>query len=335
MSAKQKVELVWNKGIASLCDRRIPDEFPDGTNYVPVTTCAGAMYSNRLPDNLIMKPSDHFNIRDGELVWVRLSWLKSFVKQVLPHVKSRFVLITGDSDSSVPSGLMHEARTILQSPKIVHWYTQNFDGSVANEKISPIPIGIDYHSLSEKAMWGEKVGSPFEQEQRLKSISKSLPPAAKRIPEIYLDFAWQKGLGLRHYLRYQTSKGRRFRESRRRIAYKLSGNELVFSQQTPLPRSEMWRQRGEYAFVLSPHGVGLDCHRTWEALALGHIVLVTSSSIDNLFSSLPVITVTSWKDITYDNIMKWKAHYQHTIFCHEALTSAYWVHKMRMMAKET
>jgi hypothetical protein len=33
--------LVWNKGIAARCDRRIPDEFPDGRTYVHVPTLAG------------------------------------------------------------------------------------------------------------------------------------------------------------------------------------------------------------------------------------------------------------------------------------------------------
>ena len=46
MSAAEKpVELVWNKGIARLCDRRIPDEFPDGHTYTPVPTLAGAPIS--------------------------------------------------------------------------------------------------------------------------------------------------------------------------------------------------------------------------------------------------------------------------------------------------
>jgi len=79
---RHQPELVWNKGIAALCDRRIPDEFPDGRNYSTVSTLAGAMPSRRLPDNLISDPTAYRGIADGELVWVRLSWLKSFVKQV-------------------------------------------------------------------------------------------------------------------------------------------------------------------------------------------------------------------------------------------------------------
>src|SRR5437867_10711501 len=90
--AGSDVRLVWNKGVAALCDRRIPDEFPDGRSYSPVPVLAGALSSSKLPDNLISPPSAYCNIRDGELVWVRLSWLKSFIKQLLPLVKAKFVL---------------------------------------------------------------------------------------------------------------------------------------------------------------------------------------------------------------------------------------------------
>ena len=35
------VELVWNKGIAARCDRRIPNEFPNGRDYSPVLPWPG------------------------------------------------------------------------------------------------------------------------------------------------------------------------------------------------------------------------------------------------------------------------------------------------------
>src|SRR5260370_34279480 len=92
------VALLSNKGIAGRCDRRIPDEFPDRRNYSPVPAFAGAMASSKLPDNLIANPQSYSDIRDGELIWVRGSWVKSFIKQVLPLVQGMFVLVTGDSE---------------------------------------------------------------------------------------------------------------------------------------------------------------------------------------------------------------------------------------------
>jgi len=57
-----------------------------------------------------------------------------------------------------------------------------------------------------------------------------------------------------------------------------------------------------YGFVASPVGHGLDTHRTWEALALGCIVLVEASAIDALFTrhQLPVHplpTLEAWRGL--------------------------------------
>lgn len=324
-------QLVWNKGIAALCDRRIPDEFPDG-DYTPVSTLAGALMSSRLPDNMIADPQAHFSIRDGELVWVRLSWLKSFVRQVLPHVKSRFVLVTADSDSCVPSELMTEARAIISSPVVTRWYTQNYDGTVVSDKLSPLPIGIDFHTLCQADAWGELKASSSDQERKLITLRDDLPPADQRIPKVYIDFAWQKSWGLRSYRRFHPLRGTDFRPSRRRIATQLRGNDLTVAQQEFLPRNTMWRTRGDYAFVLSPHGVGLDCHRTWEALALGHIVLVPSSSLDPLFAGLPVIPFKSLDEISGENLARWLKNFRGWRGNNERLTSRFWVEKMRAAA---
>jgi len=329
--AGQSVDLVWNKGIAALCDRRFPDEFPDGKSYSPVPAHAGALWSSRLPDNLISDPLACCEIGDDELVWVRLSWLRSFVRQVLPFVKANFVLVTGDSDSCVPSDLGSEASAVLECSKVVHWYTQNYDGSMPSERISPIPIGIDFHMLSEKAIWGEDVSPPLEQERALVSIGKSLSPLPTRFQRVYVDFGWQRRFDLRRL--FHPLEGTSFHENRHQLAKKLCRNELVYCQTGPLPRREMWRKRGEYAFVLSPHGNGLDCHRTWEALALGHIVLGASSSLDGLYVGLPVVALTSWSEITPKNLERWLSLYSNGGATHEKLRSSYWVNEMRSSAK--
>jgi hypothetical protein len=108
----------------------------------------------------------------------------------------------------------------------------------------------------------------------------------------------------------------------------------VYFQAGPLGRSEMWRRRGEYAFVLSPHGWGLDCHRTWEALALGHIVLVPSSSLDELYSGLPVVPLRSWNEITPVNLESWMSMYPNGGADHEKLRNSYWLNEMRRRARE-
>src|SRR5947209_4011623 len=123
--------------------------------------------------------------------------------------------------------------------------------------------------------------------------------------------------------------GTKFWETRRAITRKVRKLPCVFSQNGPLPRTELWRQRGEYAFVLSPHGTGLDCHRTWEALAVGHIVLVPTSSLDALYEGLPVVALNRWNEITTENLQRWFLQFHDSCGIQEKLKSSYWIAQMR------
>ena len=324
------VELVWNKGIARLCDRRIPDEFPDGLTYTPVPTLAGARMSPDLPADAIADPARYADIRAGEIVWVRLSWLPAFVRQVLPLIRAPFVLATGDSDSSVPSELPDLARPILASPYVIRWFAQNHDGA-APERMAPIPIGIDFHSMAERPIWDEAVASPSRQEATLTAIAARLQPLERRDPHVYIDFGWDAS-----NRRDPSPVGARLVESRRAIVTRLRGRrDAVVCQTTQLPRSEMWRRRGQYAAVLSPHGGGLDCHRTWEALALGHLVLVPSSGLDPLFESLPVVPLRSWTEVTGAHLARWLSTHAGDTHARERLTSRYWLARMRSVTADS
>ncbi len=326
MSAAEKpVELVWNKGIARLCDRRIPDEFPDGCTYAPVPTLAGARIAADLPADVIADPGRHADIREGEVVWVRLSWLPAFVRQVLPLVRAPFVLATADSDSSVPSELPELARQVLGSPYVIRWFTQNHDGA-APDRMAPLPIGIDFHSVAEQPIWGESLASPSQQEVKLEAIRDALPPLERRLPCVYIDFA-----GEVRARSYPAPAAARLSESRRAIVKMLQRRDAVLCQEAPLPRSELWRQRGQYAAVLSPHGGGLDCHRTWEALALGHLVVVPSSALDPLFEGLRVVPVRSWDEVDAKNLAHWLA--ERSDVSREPLTSRHWLARMRSAAR--
>jgi hypothetical protein len=81
----------------------------------------------------------------------------------------------------------------------------------------------------------------------------------------------------------------------------------------------------DYAFVVSPHGNGLDCHRTWEALSLGCIPIVKTSVLDPLFLELPVLVVQNWSDITLDVLAKTVEDFKGRSFNYDKLLLRYWV----------
>jgi hypothetical protein len=89
-----------------------------------------------------------------------------------------------------------------------------------------------------------------------------------------------------------------------------------------------WKKQTTYAFVLSPHGNGLDCHRTWEALCLGCIPIVKTSPLDSMYDGLPVLIVDDWKDITIKLLQNTVDNYKDRPFIYEKLLLSYWMNKI-------
>jgi hypothetical protein len=88
----------------------------------------------------------------------------------------------------------------------------------------------------------------------------------------------------------------------RREAFDSIDKNCVFYCEKPLGRRDTWKQMATFAFCISPHGHGLDCHRTWEALALGCVPIVKSSPLDPLYSKFPIWIVQDWSHVTQDSI---------------------------------
>ena len=76
----------------------------------------------------------------------------------------------------------------------------------------------------------------------------------------------------------------------------LSSNPCVDLQARKVARLELWREKTRYAFAISPHGHGLDCHRTWESLALGNIVIVKETAAEQLLPfTAPARIARAWR----------------------------------------
>ena len=152
-----------------------------------------------------------------------------------------------------------------------------------------------------------------------------MPPSSQRLLEAHADFHFNK------------KKDMVWGDDRDSVERLLRGNPSVVFQEQKLKRIELWREKTRYAFVVSPHGNGLDCHRTWESLVLGNIVIVKRSSIDALYDGLPVVIVDDWREITAENLKSW--HGQHASAFRspevmERLTNRYWIERARRMLRE-
>jgi len=270
---------LWSKGISRYCDFRGPDFY-----WLEETeTCQ--------PESFFRK---YYTGASG-LVWVRLSTrsrdgmpcdLDNFVRGALPTIRKPFALITTDGDASVPYDISKVTiAALLGCPWLVSWHTQNYDG-YAHTKLAPLPIGLDLHTPRS-----------FSSPHRL--ISQLLRIRTCRLP---LD-----QVPLRVFCDLEVSP---VSEERRRAAAALRNCDHVDFLRKSVPQTVIWRRYAEYPFVLSAAGNGLDCHRTWELLYLGSIVITKTSSLDSLFHGLPVVVVEDWNEVgDKRNLAKWLQQY--------------------------
>lgn len=215
-----------------------------------------------------------FPQKAGESVYIHPTALSNFIQNYLPLLRFPFVLVSGDSDNTVPTDVKNEALVILGHPLLICWYAQNC--VEPSEKLHQIPIGLDFHTMAARNhAWGPKQ-SP---ESQMADLSRLRSLKVRKINRCYSNF---------HFL---------LNSQDRRDAIAQVPKNLVFYEPQRLLRINTWTNMINFKYVLSPHGNGLDCHRTWEALALGCIPIVRTSPLDPMFSGLPVLIVKDWSFI--------------------------------------
>jgi hypothetical protein len=257
---------------------------------------------------------DFSALKDGQSIYICSSAVPNFISVILPNIRTRFILVTGDCDESCPNELFRSQEDFIrfiESDKIIHWYSQNCIGS--HIKLTQIPIGMDYHTMSVRDHeWGSKT-SPLDQERILFKIKQSAKPLENRIVKAYANF---------HFL-----MNTKYAYDRIDAINKIP-KSCVFYEPTKVRRLNTWKTQSEYAFVISPHGNGLDCHRTWEAIALGSIPIVKTSPLDPLFEGLPVWIVNDWNQINNVSLEEKIEEFKSSTFNLEKMQLSYWLKKI-------
>jgi hypothetical protein len=270
-----------------------------------------------------LDPNWYSSLYSGCVLHVCPQALPSFVSKVLPSISVPFKLLTNNSDKTLPTDYSAECSTILGNPLLIKWFSQNWE--TEHEKVERIPIGMDYHSLKpsgkprftwsqpEKGSWGiKKIAS--EQENDLLSLKYSSP-----------HFSHKQ---LKAYANFQFLMWTRYGKIDRKDALEKVPKHLVFYEPVKTTRDVCWRNMASCAFVLSPQGNGLDCHRTWEALCMGCIPIVKSCGLNPLFDDLPVWIVNDWTEVTEENMRKVLEDFKSKSFNYEKLTLKYWQTKI-------
>lgn len=255
------------------------------------------------------------NNNNNSVIYVCNRAIPYFIKTY--NLQYKYILVSGDADETVPYNIFNsedDLLNFLNNPNLIHWYSQNC--VINHPKMTKMPIGLDYHSLSRASFgWGSQ-STPIEQEKTFMEIINSNieTPFWKRQIKCYMNFHFSIFFGYKYF-------------HDRVDAINTIPKELVFYEENKITRYETHIHQCEYAFVLSPHGNGLDCHRTWEALILGCIPIVRTSGIDSLYDELPVLIVKEWSDITYELLERTVLEFKTKVFNYDKLTLKYWTDK--------
>ena len=241
-------------------------------------------------------------------IYVCSSALDEFARYIYDIFGCRpFTLVTGDSDDTVGGAESRAAcHAILSHPSLVKWYSQNL--SMDHAKLRHLPIGLDYHSAwNSPAFFGAGLSLPLHQEAEMLAVARASNPLLLRKLAAYCDW---------HFSLERGDRAAAFRDIPQECAHYLVKHSS---------RLDTWRAATDYAFVASPTGRGYDCHRTWEALVLGSIPIVSRSPIVDVFTGLPVVVVDSWDELDREWLESVRGDFAKRKFDWSRLFARHWV----------
>jgi hypothetical protein len=219
------------------------------------------------------------------------------------------ILITSDGDRPVPSSYNTKTiTTILNNKYITKWYTQNYDRTILHSKINHIPIGFDFHT--EKWLINNSKHDKFSFMQNCRKGQ------AKIKNLIFTDMHLSKTHIEREHI-YELIK---------------NNKNMVFLDSLK-SFIEITKLYNKYLFAISPRGSGLDCHRTWELLMAGCIVITRTSSLDTMYinNNLPVVILQDWNELNLDienKLKRWEKEHIHKTNInniYSRLMYSYWI----------
>jgi len=253
---------------------------------------------------------------DGCSIYICTDLINYFIVSILPKIIKKFVLVSGYSDLTVPNDIRSNVDGLLNNQFLIKWFA--IDCKINNNiKVQQLPIGLDYHTLFDAyrnksiPIWEAHGLLPEIQEQDLMNIRASI------------DFQRFDKRQLKIYVNFTLNFTDKFNQ--RHDALAKINRKLMHLNLGPIQRTQTWRNITNYAFVLSPTGFGIDCHRTWEALCLGAIPIVKLPEYGPLFNDLPVLNVNDWSDINKELLMQTVKDFSTRTFNYDKLTLDYWI----------
>ncbi len=243
---------------------------------------------------------DPASVKYGDIVFIRNKrfYLEKFFTNVHPFIHAPYIILSCDGDDAIP-GVYAQ---YLNDEKLIAWIGCNVE-NINHPKMIPIPIGV------------------------MGILNPNLPIDCEEIwGKLLIDI--DNGKIQKNKLVYLNVKVKTNPIERGKAVEffrKKNFCVTIFNQ----PYKAYLREMATFKFVVSPHGFGLDCYRTWEALMLGCIPIVKKSSLDVLYEGLPVLIVNTWEEVTEELLTQKYIEMSQGIYQYEKLQINYWIKLIR------
>jgi hypothetical protein len=232
-------------------------------------------------------------VTNQSVIFVGSPYIGEFYTTIRPLLNVSFVLVTGDTDDSVPIATLDAevTRKILLDRDILHWHAMNCDMPLERQDNEP-KFSCLMNGISQWQGQRENMQEAYELGIGLKEGH-------------YQDLSIPKSSWILSAFALSTNA------EQRQTPYDLgcNANSSLRDITTCYYKSgigplDLYRDIARHKFILSPHGVGLDCYRTYETLFLGSYPIVKTSTLDYIYKNLPVLIVKRWEDINLGLLQK-------------------------------
>ena len=228
----------------------------------------------------------------ADIIFVKTDDLESFFNNIHPKITTAYILISHNSDYGAPGNYVK----YLNDPKLLRWYGQN-PTVRHHDKFEAIPIGIINRYI-------EKIGDvddyfKFNNFRNSNTINKDILVGINFHVETFNE---------RHTV-FDMFSSQSYCQS-------------IFAEN----HFDYLVNMSRCKYILSPRGNGLDCHRTWEALLVGSIPIVSSSEMDELFQDMPIMIVKDWSEINQQFLEEQYDDYYNYLNAYslQKITYSYW-----------
>jgi hypothetical protein len=233
-------------------------------------------------------PFEPAKVKPGDTIFLNADLMDYFFLELHPKINSPYILVTHNSDNAIPG----KYSPYINDHKLIAWFGQNV--GLSHDKMIHIPIGI---------------ANNYWEHGNTTLLSKTISKA-KNSPKKYLL-----------YLNVSTGTNT---GARSQVFSLFSKKHYCYSSPRK-PWHDYLIDLSQSYFVLSPEGNGLDCHRTWEALLMGAIPIVKTSTLDPMYQDLPVIIVQQWENINEQFLRNAYEKIKQRSYNLEKLYVQYWI----------